>query len=252
VRALLQKKRMLPRGAMRAVVITQTALCLLIGSGASADFYRYVGKDGVEVFTNTPAGSSAVRVMREGNSSSKEPRRDRKPLGKVAGSAGTGGKEAATGATDSLLPVKGVVTSNYGWRHDPIDGGIRHHNGVDIAVPIGTRVKAIAAGTVKESGSHGGYGNLVSIDHGNGMVSLYGHNSQLEVRAGDQVQAGQTVALSGSTGRSTGPHLHFELWRNGVNVTEAYLNNGAGVPEVAGGIRTYLHKDGSIVFTNLR
>lgn len=236
---------------MHAVVMAQVALCLLLGTAASADFYRYVGKDGVEIFTNTPTGASAVRVMREG-SGRKEPRRDGKVRRSVASEAATGGKEAAPGATDPLLPVKGVVTSNYGWRHDPIDGGIRHHNGVDIAVPIGTRVKAIAAGTVKESGSHGGYGNLVSIDHGNGMVSLYGHNSQLEVRAGEQVQAGQTVALSGSTGRSTGPHLHFELWRNGVNVTEAYLKNGAGIPEVAGGIRTYLHKDGSIVFTNLR
>lgn len=253
MRALLQKKTAPHRGSIRAVLMAQGALCLLIGTVASADFYRYVDKEGVEVFTNTPTGGNAVRVMREGNSS-KEPRRDRKGRGKVAGEAGTGtgGKETSPGATDSPLPVKGVVTSNYGWRHDPIDGGIRHHNGVDIAVPIGTRVKAIAAGTVKESGSHGGYGNLVSIDHGNGMVSLYGHNSQLEVRAGEQVQAGQTVALSGSTGRSTGPHLHFELWRNGVNVTEAYLNNGAGIPEVAGGIRTYLHKDGSIVFTNLR
>jgi murein DD-endopeptidase MepM/ murein hydrolase activator NlpD len=154
-------------------------------------------------------------------------------------------------AQDPLLPVNGTITSNYGWRHDPIDGGIRHHNGVDIAIPTGTKVKAIAAGRVIQSGSRGGYGNLVTVEHGDGSISLYGHNSQLEVRAGDQVETGQTVALSGSTGRSTGPHLHFELWKNGSNVTEAYLNNGAGIPEVAGGIRSYLHKDGSIVFTNL-
>jgi murein DD-endopeptidase MepM/ murein hydrolase activator NlpD len=232
-------------------MMAQVALCLLLGTGASADFYRYVGKDGVEVFTNSPPGATAVRVMREG-SSRKEPRRDGKARRSVTGEARSGSNEAAPGATEPLLPVKGVVTSNCGWRRDPIDGGIKHHNGVDIAVPVGTRVKAIASGTVTESGSHGGYGNLVTIDHGNGMVSLYGHNSQLDVRVGEQVQAGQTVALSGSTGRSTGPHLHFELWRNGVNVTEAYLSNGAGIPEVSGGIRTYLHKNGSIVFTNLR
>ena len=152
---------------------------------------------------------------------------------------------------DSVLPVKGIVTSNVGWRHDPIDGTIRHHNGVDIAVPTGTKVKAIAAGRVVESGPHGGYGNLVSIDHGDGTLSMYGHNSQLEVAIGDQVQAGQTIALSGSTGRSTGPHLHFELWKSGTNVTESYLSTGSGIAEVAGGIRTYLHHDGSIVFTNL-
>ena len=66
------------------------------------------------------------------------------------------------------------------------------------------------------------------------------------------MEAGLTVAHSGSTGRSTGPHLHFELWNHGSNVTEAYLRNGAGIPEVSGGIRSYLHSDGSIVFTNNR
>ena len=149
------------------------------------------------------------------------------------------------------MPVQGIVTSRVGLRHDPIDGGPRHHNGVDIDVPTGTRVKAIAAGRVVESGARGGYGNLVTIEHAGGMVSLYGHNAQLEVRIGDRVEAGQTVALSGSTGRSTGPHLHFELWKKGVNVTQDYLENGAGIPEVADSIRSYLSRDGSIVFTNL-
>jgi murein DD-endopeptidase MepM/ murein hydrolase activator NlpD len=105
---------------------------------------------------------------------------------------------------------------------------------------------------VIESAWHGGYGNLVTIDHGGGVFSKYGHNSRLEVRVGEEVMVGEEIALSGSTGRSSGPHLHFELWDRGNNVTEAYLRNGAGLPEVPCGIRSYLHSDGSLVFTNIR
>lgn len=218
------------------------ALCLLLAGEARADFYRYSGDDGVEVFTNTPGTQGATKVLREA-----APKKQARLQPK-----GTGGGGALSGSQDPLLPVNGRITSNYGWRQDPIHGDMRHHNGVDIAVPVGTRVKAIAAGTVIFSAARGGYGNLVSIDHGDGMVSHYGHNAELARNVGDRVQAGETVALSGSTGKSTGPHLHFELWRNGVNVTQAYLKDGAGLPEVDGGIRSYVGKDGSLVFTNLR
>jgi murein DD-endopeptidase MepM/ murein hydrolase activator NlpD len=221
------------------------ASCLLLATSAYGDFYKYTDEDGVETFTNTPTSSAAVKVLREGKP---------KPAPKAARrdpAAASQAEALPPAGQGSGLPVQGIVTSNYGWRLDPIDGTIRHHNGVDIAVPTGTKVKVIAAGRVVESGPHGGYGNLVTVEHGDGTRSMYGHNSRLEVTAGDQVEAGQVIALSGSTGRSTGPHLHFELWRNGSNVTASYLKNGAGIPEVAGGIRTYLHKDGSIVFTNL-
>ncbi|MCM0082314.1 M23 family metallopeptidase [Geomonas sp. Red32] len=207
---------------------------------ARADFYRYVGEDGVETFTNTPSTPGAVRVLREAKVRTR-------PVKEHA----TEALEPPAPGEPPRLPVNGTVTSKVGWRHDPIDGGIRHHNGVDIAVPSGTRVKAIMGGKVRESGFHGGYGNLVVIEHPGGMTSLYGHNSKLEVKAGDTVQAGDVIAYSGSTGRSTGPHLHFELWKSGNNVTQAYLENGVGIPEVSGGIRSYLHADGSIVFTNL-
>ena len=216
-----------------AALLLQAALCVLLASQGYGDFYRYSGDDGVEVFTNTPTSRGAVKVLRE-VAVKKQPR-----------------QEPKVSLQEALLPVNGTITSNYGWRHDPIDGGMRHHNGVDIAVPVGTSVKAIAAGKVIQSAWRGGYGNLVSIDHGDGTVSLYGHNEQLLVRIGEQVEAGQTVALSGSTGRSTGPHLHFELWRNGANVTQAYLEDGAGIPDVAGSIRSYVHSDGSLVFTNI-
>jgi murein DD-endopeptidase MepM/ murein hydrolase activator NlpD len=223
-----------------------TACCVLLTTRAHADFYKYLDENGVETFTNTPTNSAAVRVLREAKP---------KPAARTVAKRVTAEfKTEALPFTDQqpVLPVQGIVTSKVGWRHDPIDGTIRHHNGVDISVPSGTKVKAIAAGRVIQSAPHGGYGNLVEIDHGGGMRSMYGHNSQLDVRVGDQVEAGQVIALSGSTGRSTGPHLHFELWRNASNVTEAYLRTGEGVPEVAGGIRSYLHSDGSIVFTNNR
>ncbi|MBC7964074.1 MAG: peptidoglycan DD-metalloendopeptidase family protein [Steroidobacteraceae bacterium] len=221
-------------------LLPAVVLCALSVSPAQADFFRYTGEDGVVTFTNTPTNRGAVRVLREAKL-------------KKQGTKGIKGalkSEPQLGTQEPLLPVSGTISSNYGWRNDPIDGGMRHHNGVDIAVQTGTSVKAIAAGRVVQSVARGGYGNLVSIDHGDGMVSIYGHNAQLNVSVGDQVEAGQTVALSGSTGRSTGPHLHFELWKNGTNITGTYLKDGAGLPEVAQGIRSYLHSDGSLVFTN--
>jgi murein DD-endopeptidase MepM/ murein hydrolase activator NlpD len=89
---------------------------------------------------------------------------------------------------------------------------------VDIAVSIGTPVHAADAGVVIVSGWQGGYGNFVAIDHGNGLATCYGHNSQLLVKEGDKVSQGQVISLSGNTGLSTGPHVHFEVRRNGVPV----------------------------------
>jgi murein DD-endopeptidase MepM/ murein hydrolase activator NlpD len=229
------------------VSLLLAACCLILPAVAAADFYKFTDADGVETYTNTPTSSGGVRVMREvkPKPAAKVPLR-RKPQGEP------GAERSLSTGQEPALPVQGgVLTSKVGWRHDPIDGTIRHHNGIDIAVPPGTPVKAIAAGKVIESASHGGYGNLVRVEHEDGSVSCYGHNSRLEVAVGERIAAGQTLALSGSTGRSTGPHLHFELWKNGANVTESYLNNGAGFAEVAGSIRTYLHSNGSIVFTNL-
>lgn len=111
---------------------------------------------------------------------------------------------------------RGVVTSEFGTRIDPITGQRRGHTGMDLAVPTGTPVRAALPGTVTVSQYNaGGYGYYVMIDHGNGLSTLYGHNSKLLVRVGQTVEAGDIVALSGSTGRSTGPHLHFEVRVNG-------------------------------------
>jgi murein DD-endopeptidase MepM/ murein hydrolase activator NlpD len=92
------------------------------------------------------------------------------------------------------------------------------HEGIDIAVPSGTPVVASASGTVITAGWLGGYGNLVVIDHGNGLATAYGHNSSLAVGGGQQVAQGQVIAYSGSTGHSTGPHVHFEVRVNGTPV----------------------------------
>lgn len=111
------------------------------------------------------------------------------------------------------LPVDGgTITSGIGWRLDPFcSGRLVYHNGIDIAVPVGTPVHPTRAGTVYFAGPYRGYGNLVAIDHGNGYISLYGHNSAIKVRVGDRVDTRTVIALSGSTGRSTGPHVHYEV-----------------------------------------
>ncbi len=112
-------------------------------------------------------------------------------------------------------PTPGYITSGFGTRTDPIRGGVGHHMGIDFDANIGDPVHAAAGGVVVFSGVKSGFGNVVEVDHGNGYSTLYGHNSRLLVHAGDIVRAGQTLAKAGSTGRSTGPHVHFEVHVNG-------------------------------------
>ena len=113
-------------------------------------------------------------------------------------------------------PVRdGWLSSYFGYRTDPFTGRPEFHEGVDIAGRMGEPVFAVAAGVVTYAGKRAGYGNLVEINHGNGFVTRYGHNSALLVAVGDTVSKSQAVALMGSTGRSTGPHVHFEVWRGG-------------------------------------
>lgn len=108
------------------------------------------------------------------------------------------------------------VTSGFGMRTDPFDGVRRKHQGVDLAAPAGAPIRAAREGVVRFAGTSGGYGNLVVVDHGNGLETRYGHCDALSVKPGDVVGAGQAMATVGSTGRSTGPHLHFEVRRGGV------------------------------------
>lgn len=117
------------------------------------------------------------------------------------------------------LPVaKGWLSSNYGYRADPFTGKKSFHHGVDIAGKSGTNVLAAASGLVTWVGEKNGYGYLVEIDHGFGYVTRYGHNKKLLVKTGDLVKQNDVIAKMGSTGRSTGPHVHFEVLRNGRDV----------------------------------
>ncbi len=120
----------------------------------------------------------------------------------------------------------GIVSSLFGMRRDPFSGNVKFHQGVDIAAPAGTPVKAAADGKVIFSGQVAGYGNVVEVDHGNGWVTLYGHNASNLVALGDDIKAGQTVALVGSTGRATGPHVHFEVRQAGKAVNPDNLLGG--------------------------
>ena len=114
------------------------------------------------------------------------------------------------------------VTSEFGYRRDPFTGETRGHTGMDLAVPTGTPVRAALPGTVTAAQYHSSYGYYVMIDHGSGLSTLYAHNSQLLVRVGQTVETGDIVSLSGSTGRSTGPHLHFEVRVNGQRTDPRY------------------------------
>jgi murein DD-endopeptidase MepM/ murein hydrolase activator NlpD len=117
----------------------------------------------------------------------------------------------------SLVPVDGAgMTSNFGYRIDPFTGSNTMHDGVDFSAPTGTPILASASGKVVKAESESGYGNVVDVDHGNGLVSRYAHASKILVKLGDLVVRGQTLAEVGSTGRSTAPHLHFEVRLNGV------------------------------------
>lgn len=115
-------------------------------------------------------------------------------------------------------PVNGVITSGFGYRTHPVLGTRRLHAGVDFGAPAGTPIVAVADGRVVSAGWHGGYGNAVVIDHGAGLATLYGHQSRLAVAGGARVSRGQVIGYVGSTGMSTGAHLHLEVRRDGVPV----------------------------------
>ena len=145
-----------------------------------------------------------------------------------------GTERAATSTISPAWPLaqRGFITRSFGSRTEAAGEG---HPGIDIAVPSGSYVRAMRPGIVDDAGEDEVYGRFVRIAHGGGISSLYGHNSWLFVQPGDSVMRLQVIALSGSTGRSTAPHLHFEITRDGVLLDPlAFVNHGGG--EVVGGV----------------
>jgi len=136
-------------------------------------------------------------------------------------------QQSLLSSTPSIVPARGWITSGFKRRRDPFTGRKTWHRGLDISANVGSPVVAPADGVVTYSGKKVDFGNIITIDHGYGYKTRYGHNSKLLARRGQKVKRGQVIAFVGNTGRSTGPHLHYEVLRNGVpvNPSDYVLNN---------------------------
>lgn len=134
-------------------------------------------------------------------------------------------KRSLYASTPSVWPVRGWVTSPFGNRTSPFSGILKFHEGMDIAAQTGTPVVAPADGVIIKAGFSTGYGNMVEISHGYGLRTIFGHNSRLNVKAGQRVRRGDVISYVGDTGSSTGPHLHYEVRVNGLPVNPVkYMN----------------------------
>lgn len=118
----------------------------------------------------------------------------------------------------TVWPVQGFVTSGFGYRRSPLRGGTRFHEGIDIASPVGTPIKSPADGVVSFAGYKSGLGKVIVVDHGYGITTMYGHNSDLFVAEGNRIKRGMVISSIGMTGRTTGPHLHYQVMVDGVPV----------------------------------
>lgn len=149
-----------------------------------------------------------------------------------------GNQKSLRNATPALWPTEGSITSLYGYRFSPMGRAAgetgEFHAGIDIANNADTLIRATADGTVRFSGWSHGYGNMVIVDHGYGVSTLYGHTSKALVRSGERVVRGQVIAYMGTTGRSTGAHLHYEVWRQGRPVNPMTFLKVRTGPELLG------------------
>lgn len=244
--------------AMKRILLSITMIAAIFcSSEGEADIYRYDGDDEVISFTDSPRDGRYQLVMKELQSprSAGKAKRKNQPATEKQENL-----PALPSAQDNdfarILPIQGIITSQAGFRTDPFDGKLKHHNGLDIAAPSGTPVKPVAPGTVIFSGWKGGYGNMVILDHHDGMKTVYAHHSSNSVTAGESVDTNTVIALTGSTGRSTGPHLHFEAWQGDTNITREFMpgSHSSVHPTTLANapIRRLLQEDGTILFTNLR
>ena len=172
----------------------------LFSNSATSDIYRGMLREQLAGAISKQMQSPLETQLGEALSRQAQPGQTSQPV-----------QPAAPSHEDSGLPVNGIISSPEGWRHDPINGETRYHAGTDIAAPLGTPIHAVAEGRVIESGRKNGYGNTVVVQTDDGRKMLYAHNNQNFVRVGDRVSRGDTIAEVGSTGRATGPHVHFEV-----------------------------------------
>jgi murein DD-endopeptidase MepM/ murein hydrolase activator NlpD len=159
----------------------------------------------------------------------------------AAAALGGGGSSIASGASaystgSFVFPVASYsyISSRFGQRVHPITGVLKNHNGMDIASNMGTSVYAADGGKVVLAEWYGGYGNCIMIDHGNGYKTLYGHLSYIGVKSGQAVNQGDVIGQVGSTGNSTGPHLHFEVYLNGSRIDPEQFYSGLVISADAG------------------
>jgi murein DD-endopeptidase MepM/ murein hydrolase activator NlpD len=139
-------------------------------------------------------------------------------------------KRSVLASTPTVWPVKGLITAGYGYRVSPFTGQREMHEGLDIAAPHGTPILATANGVVSFVGSLAAFGNVVFINHGHGFTTFYAHTSSIRVKEGQQVKRGQIVASVGTSGRTTGPHVHYEVQVNGATVNPLkYIVDPSGV-----------------------
>jgi len=129
-------------------------------------------------------------------------------------------------STPKGWPITGRITSSYGARENPVHGGHDFHSGIDISVESGTPIRATADGVVSFAGWSGGSGNLVGLEHGFGFSTFYAHNKHVVVKVGQRVKRGDILAYSGSTGSTTGPHCHYEIWKDGRHVNPSKFTEG--------------------------
>jgi murein DD-endopeptidase MepM/ murein hydrolase activator NlpD len=240
---------------MKRVLVALLILAATNGL-ARADIYRLDNDDETISFTDSPNDKRFQLIMKESRARKPKAGATRSVFSRPARVSGETEPASSPATIAKALPLQGRITSQVGLRHDPFDGKLKHHNGLDIAAPSGTPVKPVAPGTVIFSGWKNGYGNTVILDHSDGMTTVYAHHASNDVTEGCLVEVDTVIAHSGSTGRSTGPHLHFEAWRNGINITEHFIPDSTAAPYTAtiaaAPINRYLQADGTIVFTNLR
>lgn len=204
----------------------------LFGSGLDQDIYTSMMDDALAESIATGKGLGISRTMYE----QMKGRLDAVPAGtgiqgapatqaapETPVTAVTNETEIRNKVVEFALPLEGRLSSDFGWRRDPITAENRFHKGIDLAAPRGTPVLSSAEGTVVFSGWQGGHGNTVVIRHPDGYETRYSHNAQNLVREGDRVGQGDMIARVGSTGRSTGPHLHFEVTKGGASLDPTEL-----------------------------